>query len=293
MSANGLFLAGKVYLKTLPADGSDAGFFGPVNATKLEINPGDGQTFNRISTEPNDYGQVKDSVVVPGQPVLNLDFNRADAAALAYALLGGLSTVTQADQTAREDTVTAILGQWRKLTYRNLKSAGLTVKSDDGSTTYVLGTDYQIDYAGGLVQPLQGGSIGAGDNIKVTYDAAAITGTKITGGQKPFIPTQLYLDGINMATQKAVELMIHRAILIPTGAVGFMQQDYVVTGLSGNLVTPDGQAGPFSYVEYEAAPFKAMMMPGVANTLAEAAIKNGAPVDIKTVEKSVPVKKTT
>lgn len=62
------------------------------------------------------------------------------------------------------------------------------VKSDDGATTYVRGTDYELDYddAGQLVmQRLASGSIPAGAALKVSYDKLdpdAVTASDIIGG---------------------------------------------------------------------------------------------------------------
>lgn len=56
--------------------------------------------------------------------------------------------------------------------------AALVVKSNDGATTYVLGTDYTVDTLTGELTRVKGGSIVAGASVKASYDYA--DPTKVT-----------------------------------------------------------------------------------------------------------------
>jgi phage tail sheath protein FI len=59
-----------------------------------------------------------------------------------------------------------------------------TVKSGDGATTYVEGTDYTIERATGVITRLEAGSIAAGGSVQVDYDHAdvsLVTPTEIIG----------------------------------------------------------------------------------------------------------------
>jgi phage tail sheath protein FI len=56
--------------------------------------------------------------------------------------------------------------------------AALVVKSNDGATTYVLGTDYTVDTLTGELTRVKGGGIAAGASVKASYDYA--DPTKVT-----------------------------------------------------------------------------------------------------------------
>lgn len=62
---------------------------------------------------------------------------------------------------------------WYSLTQGRLTPDTVTVTSDPAGTTYVEGTDYVIDYAGGRIKFLTAGVIGAND-VLVTYDYIAV-----------------------------------------------------------------------------------------------------------------------
>ncbi len=53
--------------------------------------------------------------------------------------------------------------------------ANEVVKSSDGITTYVKGTDYTIDYPSGAITRLSTGSIAAAASIKTSYDWAEVS----------------------------------------------------------------------------------------------------------------------
>lgn len=59
------------------------------------------------------------------------------------------------------------------------------VKSNDGLTTYVSGTDYLLNAELGLIEIIDGGAILGGDEPKVTYTVAASTRTRIISGSAP------------------------------------------------------------------------------------------------------------
>ncbi|WP_353189534.1 phage tail sheath subtilisin-like domain-containing protein [Pandoraea pnomenusa] len=56
--------------------------------------------------------------------------------------------------------------------------ASLVVKSNDGNTTHVLGTDYSVDTLTGMLTRVKGGGIAAGASVKASYEYA--DPTKVT-----------------------------------------------------------------------------------------------------------------
>ena len=66
--------------------------------------------------------------------------------------------------------------------------AALVLKSSDGATTYVLGTDYTVDTLTGELTRVKGGNIVAGASVKASYDYADPTLVTPTSNP-PSIPT--------------------------------------------------------------------------------------------------------
>jgi len=73
-----------------------------------------------------------------------------------------------------------------QLAHDDLIPGSLVIKSQDGATTYVAGTDYMVDEATGLVTRLEGGAIAAGATVSVAAyawaDPSAVTAQDIIGG---------------------------------------------------------------------------------------------------------------
>jgi hypothetical protein len=72
------------------------------------------------------------------------------------------------------EAISAKLGVWVALTKGRLSPDSVVVTASGGSPTYVEGTDYVVDYAGGRVMALTGGAIADNDSIKVTTNYTAI-----------------------------------------------------------------------------------------------------------------------
>ena len=93
----GLIFAGNVYMAPIvnevPTD-----FAGPINVTQLELTPPSPEAIDRTSFQRDTYGQVLDSVNLPGEaPRMSMSFDSLPALLLADALA----------QAAREDRLRA------------------------------------------------------------------------------------------------------------------------------------------------------------------------------------------
>jgi len=137
-------------------------------------------------------------------------------------------------------------GYYIDLPHRDVSA--LVITNADGSTTYVSGTDYELDSAPGMVKILADGNITEGQALDVVYDYAAITGTKMEGGGNPTIKGRLKMDGENLATGERIELDIYEAQIVPTGGVDFMSEDFVNIPLEGRIITPTGNTTGYDVV---------------------------------------------
>lgn len=116
---------------------------------------------------------------------------------------------------------------------------------DMGLIDMVLHTDFDVHYRLGMLRPLAGGSIDAGDVLLVDYDHSAVSGNRIKGATQPTIKARLVLDGQNFVDGKDNRVEIYEAQLKPTSAVDFLADDFTALTLEGTLVTPVGYDHPF------------------------------------------------
>ena len=235
---SGLLCAGNVHAALLNDDGSFAGFLDIKNAIKLAINPGEGEEKQRISKKLADYGQVLDSVVIPGIPNVSVDFDEGDAETIGMALLGTLSTINLSSQTRTGvEYEVAALDVWLELGDRfiNPTGFGLAIPGTP-DTPLVLGTDFVVDYTMGLVKFLSSGVVEAEDTIEKTYTTRAITGKRISGSKKNQLKTRLLMNGKNLANGKPVVVDLPVCTLRPAGEFDPLTGEFAVTSLTGTIV---------------------------------------------------------
>lgn len=107
----------------------------------------------------------------------------ADIGNLAYAIddetvsrNNGAGGTTVVSQSVTFDASTT--PQIMPLGHENVQVGSVVVKNSAGTVTYVEGTDYVIDYQGGLIAlPSAGSGIAAGASVNVTYNWGAATRT--------------------------------------------------------------------------------------------------------------------
>lgn len=246
---SGLLLAGDVYFDRFDESGNPTGLVGPLNATQLQINT-PSETKDRESKKKDSYGQALDSVTIAKPSEIAIAFDDQPAEMLAMALMGEVDTLNQGSGSATDAEVTLLkAGLWTKLPHNNLATEGLSavLASDDSA---IAATAYEVNYAAGLIRATTGGTLAAGGDIKLSYDYAAVSGSRIKGGVRPTINARIFLDGTNLATGKPVQCEIPKASLAPTAAVDLLASEYVSTTLGGKLILKEGETAPF-YLDQE------------------------------------------
>lgn len=234
---SGLICAGNVHIALLNDDGSFAGFLDIKNTTKLALSPGEGEEKQRISKQRDSYGQVLDSIIIPGIPTASLSFDEADAETVGMALLGTLAPITLTSQTRTDVamTVTA-LGVWLELGDRYINPTGFAIKDEAGTATYVQGVDYVVDLTMGLIKFLATGAIAEDDVVEKTYTTRATTGTRIQASRKNQIKARILLNGKNLADGRGLVVEVPQCTLKSASEFDALSSDYVVTELSGSIV---------------------------------------------------------
>jgi hypothetical protein len=237
---NGLVCAIDVRLAYVDADGVPTGaYIGIVNPVKLAITSPEPDRQQRISHLRDSFGTALDELVTPKPTEIELSTDDAgDAEVLAWALNGEASDYTQSSATATDETYAVEKGKWFKVAHRSIST--VVVKNTAGSTTYVANTDYLVDPVSGFIKPTDAGAIATG-NVKVSYAAAALTGKTVKAGTRANIVVQIDGEGTNLATDKAVHVLVPRASLSANGSLDLIGSDFVVTALKGTALKITGR----------------------------------------------------
>jgi len=239
---NRLLFAGDVFVDILTAAGDSTGKLGPVNCTQLELVHPEPELIEAKSTKRLTFGQLEDAVSLPNPVEVSMAFDEMPTEILQLAMQGTASVQSQAEATAEAFSVTAKTGKWVDVGKRQLTD--LTVTSPAGA---VEGTDYQVDYAAGLLLAIEGGAITDGDTVDGTIDAAAITSDRISGATVSQISVGIMMHGTNQVDGKTGLLLIDQAIVSPTEAVDFFSGAFVAVTLSGKLKTLANKTSPYTF----------------------------------------------
>ncbi|MBN9411340.1 MAG: hypothetical protein J0H69_19520 [Burkholderiales bacterium] len=216
----------------------------PVGADRFSITP-QSETREKTSKRKENYGQAVASVVISQPTQIAITLSALDRDALAAQFQGVLAPWTQGAVVSAEVDVTAKLDKWISVGVRNAIGAGFAVKNAAGTTTYELGTDYEVNYWSGEIKPLSTGDIEADQALKVTRAAAAIDGSQIRGGVRPQVRVHALFDGVNKVDDKEVECEVWEAVLTASNEFDFLADDFNGIELTGTLVVPAGKTEPY------------------------------------------------
>lgn len=217
-----------------------SGFEAPVDADKFEIKPNFEEKVS-VSKSHLDYGQARASVVLPSPTEITIDIAAANAKAFAMQFQGAVAALNQAAATVTDEAIASAKVGENKLANRNIVAAGFVVENTAGTTTYVMGTDYEVNYALGILIVKSGGAIVPGAGLNVSYSALAVSATRILGGRNPQVRCRARFVGKNMVDGSPLEADVHEAVLGASNAFDFLAADFVAIQLSGKIVTPPGK----------------------------------------------------
>lgn len=173
-----------------------------------------GLSINVKSTQLDHYqstGGVKvldQSAAIQADASGQLQTENVDVNNLAKFFFGSAQTVTTTSATVTAEVVGPVIkGAYYQLGATDSNPLGVqgldattaaTVTNQAGSTTYVAGTDYFVDYLNGRIQVLPDGAITTGSTLKVTYKTLATSKNRIISGTTP-IEGALRFTSVNTA----------------------------------------------------------------------------------------------
>ena len=227
-----------------PILGAWQGLGDKLESDKFEITP-DSEIKEKTSKSREAYGQAIASVVIPKPTKIAITLSGLSVQALAMQFQGVRTAWTQGAALIADEAVVAKLDKWTKLSKRNFSDVGFTVKNTAGSTTYGLGTDYEVNYFTGEIKPLSTGAIAADEALKVSGSALAIAGDIIRGGVQPQVRARAIWEGVNMVDGQQIEAEAWEAVLSSSNGFDWLADDFNGIELTGTLVVPTGKTEPY------------------------------------------------
>lgn len=244
-AARGFLGAGDLYIARYnSATGLFDDFTGPLETTKFEITP-KVELKEMVSKGRSSYGQVIESVTIPQPFEFTVDFAEVSGDTLVAALLGTKTQINIGSGTMTAIDVVIKKGAWVEIGHMNIATAGFLVKNSGGVTTYVLGTDYEINYRLGMLKILATSAIVDGVTLEVSGTYGAVTGTQIAGGTEAQIRAKFRFDGKNFADGLPCIVDVYEAVIAANSAFDFLAGDFASVSLPGRLKTPVGKTEPF------------------------------------------------
>lgn len=246
---NGLLFAGDLLLSIRnPATGLFSGYT-RLHADKFEVKT-PSEMLQKVSKGRSTFGQSW-LTYFSGKPVdFALTLDELSQETLAMQLAGEVSDLTQTAGALTGIDVTVEPGKWVDIGYENLDLAALEVKNVAGTTTYVNGTDYEVNPRTGQIYVPLGGTIAAGI-VKFTAGKKAFTGKRIAGGKQFSTTLRLKLDGINLITRQNILLTAQQGTVSAQDAYDFLSGKLASVPLKGLLEVAAGYDSPFQLTYFD------------------------------------------
>jgi len=249
----GFNACGTIYLKRLTGSNIDPAYWGgagALNAINFSVTDSSEIT-KRTSRQIGSCGSTLDSYATGNGATITLGTDEIEHRQMLALLLRGVdSTVTQSETAAPTESVTASIangqGYWIKLAYQPIKAASVTVTTDPAGTTYVEGTDYEIDYNLGMFRPIAGGGISDSEALLIDYTYTAITGGwEIAGGTQSSIKVAIEAVFLNKVTGKYMRFTAPQVTFSGDATIGLISDDFANAEITGELEIATGETYPY------------------------------------------------
>lgn len=236
----GLRLAGKIKIGLYDA----AGVLGPIfdggNTTELTL-AAEGEDIEILSTDYDNHGAALDSMSDPKPTTGTWKINRFTWRTLALNCAGTATKLAVAESaTQTNNAFVAKYGEGQRIATVPINT--LVVKDATDATTYVAGTDYEINEQLAVLTPLAGAAFADGATLHLSYKESAQSDYEILGatalGQKIWFG----LDGRNLFDNSKVLLIIDKMKIKPSGTISFIGTgDAAEAQFDFTAIVPDGQ----------------------------------------------------
>ncbi len=239
--------AADVYLDILDDAGNPTGLALEGDCSQFTPKP-DSERKERTGHGRSNYGQVIASAILPKPMTATIVFGQLSSRLFAAAFFASSAAYTQAaGAISGPIAITAIHDKWVEIGLNMVSD--LVVKDATGTTTYVLGTDYEVNTRLGMVKALSTGTITDAEALHITGNKLAIAaGSSMEAMTKANIKVRIKLDGQNYDDGRNFITDIYQMRLNPTSDFSLIGEDFVDVTFEGTLETPTGYTTPMKHV---------------------------------------------
>jgi hypothetical protein len=252
---------GNVWLSHLSPEGVPLGYFGPVECTAFVPSRTTEDATNVTSRKKGIHGQTIHSIAGESSAALSMAFIEQPVELLALAFASKPEQVTvSAGTVSDEEVVIGAVGAF-KLAQRNILASPAVEVVEDTDTdpeTYVLGEDYVIDNAIGMIRILPGGAIAqalataqgsdedATITVLVSYSYGALSATAFDGETVKRANLAVLFDGRNRVSGKDFSMeYYHLVVDAPDEIFDLMSLELITLTIAGDALTPEGKTAPY------------------------------------------------
>lgn len=241
-------LVGTVYFGLLDANKALVGGYfkvGNVYPLKLKVET---EQKTQLSRMKESAGQNLDTLNRLKAITGSMDLHQWLPKTLAWGLSGGATAMTAASGTvlSTPEEITASLDEFVRLAHKDVSTV-VVKDAATGMVTYVLGTDYTVNAALGMIEALSTGSITAAELLDVTYAYGAESGYKVDIGTSTLIRVAILVDGEDEFTGEAINAEFYSAVISSGAEIGIISEpnsEYEKLPFSVTFETPDGMTSP-------------------------------------------------
>lgn len=238
--------AADAYIDLLTDEGVRTGLELKGNCTNFTPKP-DAERKEQTANGRSNFGQVLASVTLPKPMTAKITFNQLDAQLFAAAFFGTNTALTQsAGNITPAVSVTIIKDKWVDTGVLNLNVP--VFKDATDTTTYVEGTDYELNKRLGMIKVKSTSAIVDGAVLHMTGTQSAIDGTSMAAMTKSNVRVRIKLDGQNFADGRNFIADVYQMRLSPTSEFSFVSTDFVDVTFEGSLETPTGYDEPMKLI---------------------------------------------
>ena len=190
-------------------------------------------------------GMINGSVPDRKPSDMDFKFDQFTTEQWKMAFMGDSLTLSQGAGTLTAEPITAILGKYVNLPFKNLLANSVVVKNSAGTTTYAEGTDYTVNYKLGKILPLTTGTITDAQALTVSTGYAALEGFRINAETSINIEGEFILDGINEADGSNVTLTIPQCRMVSKSKLDFLGEEFGSADMKGTPILKSGETAPY------------------------------------------------
>ncbi len=173
--------------------------------------------------------KTKDKTVITGMnPKSTITLDEISADNVAMIFMASMTKVTQVASSSNTKTITsAQQGQYFELdeVFIDPTEANISVTSDAGGTTHVMGTDFTIEDKSGKIYIMVGGGIADDTDLEVTFNTLDKTFYRLNAFDESSVEGELqFISDVAVGNDQIVK--IWSVSITPAGEFGLISDDW-------------------------------------------------------------------